>query len=145
LIINLVLIVLVLCIVAAAALHFADRRKPVFVWRGLSERFSTEIQHDVFAHHKETVYAPTTHQHFARDGQFQGEYGTFDVDADERGLWLRHVGPVGRCAPMLLIPWADIKIRRSNKSEIVITILDDQPISLCFSPKVGATIAMNKV
>ena len=139
-------IVLQLFAIAAAgalAIYWRPSR-PSFVWREISTSFATSDRHPANSLKCESIYAPTTFKHFLRDGHLVGEYAYFDIATNTDGLWLSYLGPAGKCAENLHIPWNYLVVSRFDDTSVEVTLLCSPPRVLRLSNKAGMLIAQSK-
>ena len=103
---------LVIAILIVVALFAMIYRPPGYdgEWETISRQFATDNRPVRFSYSNEKLFfSPIMPWWFAWSRIFSGEYCSFDVEMDQRGIWLRYHGPEPRkCAEFLHIPWSEI-------------------------------------
>jgi len=102
------LAILGIVLAAVIAIRYEPRRK-LAGWAVLSEAFATNDRPRSFRFLSRRLFFSPIVSRFVWPRIFAGEYGTFDVETDARGIWMLYRGPEPKkCADCLLIPWASI-------------------------------------
>ena len=101
-------VLLALCLVGLIAFLYMPRGA-TGGWATLSDAFATTERPRVFRHLGQRLFFRRIWPIWWYSGFGGGEWGTFDVELDSRGIWLLSCGPPPKqCPACLLVPWESV-------------------------------------
>jgi len=118
-----IIVLLLLVLVAVVAVIYQPTRYPGS-WQLLADAFESKSRPSFPSYRNEAI--------------FVDDYGHFDAELDDDGLWLLYDGPRPKqCCPCLRIPWTKIHFVKRSEKQHFFTIEAERSVRLMTGKEIG--------